>query len=124
MYALDALALIEAHDVHAMSHITGGGLANNLARVLPDGITVRVDRASWRPAAIFELVRDLGSISQPDIEATLNQGVGMIALLPAEQADAAVALLNRRGVRSWICGEAVTGEDGKPGTVEMVGVHG
>ena len=124
VYALDALALIEAHDVHAMSHITGGGLANNLARVIPDGITVRIDRMSWRPPAIFELVRDLGRVSQADIEATLNQGVGMIALLPAEQADAALALLNRRGVRSWICGEAATGEDGEPGTVELVGSHG
>ncbi|QDP98395.1 phosphoribosylformylglycinamidine cyclo-ligase [Microlunatus elymi] len=120
VYALDALALIEAYEVHAMSHITGGGLANNLARVLPDGITVRIDRASWQPPAVFDLVREVGSISQPDIEATLNQGVGMIALLPADQADAALRLLNQRGVRSWICGEAVAGD----GTVEMVGRHG
>ncbi|SDS88988.1 phosphoribosylformylglycinamidine cyclo-ligase [Microlunatus soli] len=126
VYALDALALIEAHDVHAMSHITGGGLANNLARVLPAGVTVTIERSSWQPPAIFGLVQQVGGIAENDIEATLNQGVGMIALLPAEQADAAVALLNGRGVSSWICGhvEAAAEPAGEQGTVELVGAHG
>ncbi len=60
-----------------MSHITGGGFANNLARVLPDSVTARLDRASWRPLAIFSLIQQTGQIAQPDIEATLNMGVGM-----------------------------------------------
>jgi phosphoribosylformylglycinamidine cyclo-ligase len=123
VYALDCLALIEAHEVHAMSHITGGGLANNLARVIPNGLTVRIDRASWQPPAIFELVREVGNISQPDIEATLNQGVGMVALVPAEQAEDAVAFLAGRGINSWICGAAEAAEADAPGTVELVGRH-
>ena len=126
VYALDVLALIEAHEVHAMSHITGGGLANNLARVVPDGIAVTIDRSSWQPPAIFDLVGEVGQVSRGDIEATLNQGVGMIALMPADQADAAVALLNRRGVRSWICGEAqeaATSGSAPSGSVRLVGDH-
>jgi phosphoribosylformylglycinamidine cyclo-ligase len=123
VYALDCLALIEAHEVHAISHITGGGLANNLARVIPHGLTVRIDRASWQPPAIFELVREVGNISQPDIEATLNQGVGMVALVPAEQAEDAVAFLAGRGINSWICGAAEPAEVDAPGAVELVGRH-
>ncbi|MBO0813219.1 MAG: phosphoribosylformylglycinamidine cyclo-ligase [Microlunatus sp.] len=124
VYALDCLALIEAHEIHAMSHITGGGLANNLARVLPAGVSVRIDRGSWQPPAVFRLVQEVGGISQPDIEATLNQGVGMVALVPAEQAADAIALLARRGVRSWVCGEVIPGADAAaPGAVQMVGSH-
>jgi len=124
VYALDILALIEAVEIHAMSHITGGGLANNLARVVPTGLAVRIDRATWQPPAIFRLVQQVGNISEPDIEATLNQGVGMVALLPAERADDAIALLERRGIRSWVCGEVVTAEDPQtPAAVRLVGHH-
>jgi phosphoribosylformylglycinamidine cyclo-ligase len=124
VYALDVLALIEAVEIHAMSHITGGGLANNLARVVPAGMRVRIDRTTWQPPAIFRLVQEVGAISQPDIEATLNQGVGMVALLPADRAEDAVALLARRGIPAWVCGEVVPAagpED--PGAVELVGQH-
>jgi phosphoribosylformylglycinamidine cyclo-ligase len=125
VYARDCLALIESHQIHAMSHITGGGLANNLVRVVPNGIGVRVDRSTWLPPAIFGLVQQVGGVSQPDVEATLNQGVGMIALLPADQAADAVGFLERRGIRSWICGETVAlGDPDAPGAVEMVGTHG
>jgi phosphoribosylformylglycinamidine cyclo-ligase len=124
VYALDILALIEAVEIHAMSHITGGGLANNLARVVPAGLAVRIDRATWQPPAIFRLVQQVGNISQPDIEATLNQGVGMVALLPAARADDAIALLKRRGIPSWVCGEVVGAEDPQtPPGVQLVGHH-
>ncbi|MGL5246618.1 MAG: phosphoribosylformylglycinamidine cyclo-ligase [Brooklawnia sp.] len=107
VYACDALALIGGVEVHAMSHITGGGLANNLARVLPETVTARLERGSWRPPAVFDLVQRLGQVSQPDLEATLNMGVGMVGLVPAEAADAAVRLLTERGVPAWVCGELV-----------------
>jgi phosphoribosylformylglycinamidine cyclo-ligase len=124
VYALDCLALIEAYEIHAMSHITGGGLANNLARVLPAGVSVRIERGSWQPPPIFQLVQQVGQVSQPDIEATLNQGVGMVALLPAEQATDAVEFLARRGIRSGLCGEVTTGpEPDAAGVVELVGSH-
>ncbi len=123
VYALDCLALIDEFDVHAMSHITGGGLANNLARVVPTGVEVRIDRASWRPPAIFDLVRSVGDVSRVDVEATLNQGVGMVALLPADQADAAADFLQGRGIDSWSCGEAVAVTADRPGAVTLSGHH-
>lgn len=123
VYALDCLALIEAYEVHAISHITGGGLANNLARVLPEGITVVIDRASWRPAPIFDLVREVGGIEQADVEATLNQGVGMVCLLPADQADPAIDLLRRRGLEAWACGAAEEAPTGTSGTVHLINQH-
>lgn len=104
VYAKDCLALIDAVEVHAMSHITGGGLANNLARVLPEHLGADVDRGTWAPAPIFNLVREVGGISEPDIEATLNMGVGMIAVVAEDQADKAVEQLSGRGIPSWVCG--------------------
>ncbi len=119
VYAADVLALVRSVEVHALSHITGGGLAGNLARVLPAGVRCVVDRASWRPPAICTLVQQIGRISQADIEATLNMGVGMVALLPGEAADAACRLLAERGLDAWVCGEVVAGA----GEVELVGAH-
>ena len=122
VYALDALALIRGAEVHAMSHITGGGLANNLARVLPGTVTARVDRASWTPAPIFGLVQRLGEVNRPDIEATLNMGVGMAAVVAPDDADASVRLLAERGVDAWICGEILASSGGAE-RVELSGEH-
>ncbi len=123
IYALDALALIRGVEVHAMSHITGGGLANNLVRVIPDGIAVTIDRSTWAPAPVFQVLQRLGGISRPDQEATLNQGVGMAVVLPARSADAAQQLLIDRGVACWVCGKAESSA-GAPASVTLVGDHG
>ncbi len=127
IYSLDCLALLAGVEVHALSHITGGGLANNLARVVPASCSVTIERSSWRPAPVFGLVQEVGSVSRPDLEATLNLGVGMVAVLPAEAADAAVALLAARGLRAWVCGSvsAARGADGgsEAGSVRLVGEH-
>ena len=66
-----------------MSHVTGGGLAANLARVLPEELTATVDRSTWSPAPVFDLVRQVGGVDQADLEMTLNCGVGMVALVAA-----------------------------------------
>ncbi|RYZ28964.1 MAG: phosphoribosylformylglycinamidine cyclo-ligase, partial [Propionibacteriaceae bacterium] len=104
IYSRDCLALIDGVEVHAMSHVTGGGLANNLARVVPGTATVTVDRTTWSPAPVFDLVRDLGHVPQADLEATLNQGVGMVAVVPEASVRPALDLLAARGLRSWVCG--------------------
>ena len=109
-------------DRHAMSHVTGGGLAANLARVLPAELTATLDRATWTPAPVFDLVRRVGDVPQPDLETTLNCGVGMVALLDPDDVDAAIALLAEHGVRAWVAGE-VTAASGRGGTVELVGQH-
>ncbi|WP_245630442.1 phosphoribosylformylglycinamidine cyclo-ligase [Granulicoccus phenolivorans] len=119
VYAQDCLALLDAVEVHAMSHITGGGLANNLARVLPATLSGRIDRGTWTPAPIFDLIRTLGEISVPDIEATLNMGVGMVAITAPQAAAEAVRTLAGRGIKAWVAGEIVAGD----GTVELSGGH-
>lgn len=121
VYAKPCLALIDAVEVHAMSHITGGGLANNLARVVPEGIEVVLDRATWRPQPVFGLVQQVGGVSQPDIEATLNMGVGMVVLLPETEVDAARETLSAHGVDSWVAGRA-SASDG-PGSARLEGSH-
>jgi phosphoribosylformylglycinamidine cyclo-ligase len=117
IYSLDCLALMAAVEVHAFSHVTGGGLAANLDRVLPAGVDVEIDRATWAPAPIFELIRQVGDVATAELERTLNMGVGMVALVAAADADRAVAVLTDRGVPSWVAGRACTGT----GTTRLVG---
>jgi phosphoribosylformylglycinamidine cyclo-ligase len=114
IYAADALALIADVDVHAMAHVTGGGLAANLARVIPAGVQARIDRGSWRPAPVFNVAAGLAGVPVTDLERTLNCGVGMLAVLPADQADAAVRLLTARDVPAWIAGEIEPGDEPSP----------
>jgi phosphoribosylformylglycinamidine cyclo-ligase len=127
VYARDCLELIAAVEVHAMSHITGGGLAANLARVLPAGATARVDRSTWAPQPIFGLIEQVGALERAALESALNLGVGMVAAVAADDADRAVTALTARGVRSWVCGQIVsdtgltTGADHSVGSVELVG---
>ena len=116
VYAKHCLALIDAVEVHAMSHVTGGGLAANLARVIPDHLAVRIDRSTWTPHPVFGLVADVGQVTRPELEKTLNLGVGMVALVTPGDADRAVATLSGRGIEAWICGEAAAGN----GSVELV----
>ncbi|MCA6096420.1 phosphoribosylformylglycinamidine cyclo-ligase [Streptomyces sp. SCA3-4] len=105
IYSLDCLALTRTAEVHAFSHITGGGLANNLARVVPDGLHATVDRSTWTPGAVFDLVGKLGGVERAELEKTLNMGVGMMAVVPQESVDVALATFADRGVEAWVAGE-------------------
>lgn len=113
-------------DVHALSHVTGGGLAANLGRVLPAGALATVERSSWTPPPIFGLVQQLGGVPQSDLERTLNMGVGFVAVLPGDQADAAVARSAELGVPAWVLGEVLadTGETGPDIVRGAKGVEG
>ncbi|MEV8031357.1 phosphoribosylformylglycinamidine cyclo-ligase [Streptomyces sp. NPDC086182] len=105
IYSLDCLTLTKSTEVHAFSHITGGGLAANLARVIPDGLHAVVDRETWTPAPVFDLVGRTGGVERLELEKTLNMGVGMMAIVPEESAETALAVLADRGVDAWIAGE-------------------
>ncbi|MEV0639096.1 phosphoribosylformylglycinamidine cyclo-ligase [Streptomyces sp. NPDC050619] len=122
IYSLDCLALTRTTDVHAFSHVTGGGLAANLARVIPDELHAIVDRSAWTPAPVFELVGRTGQVEQLELEKTLNMGVGMIAIVPQESADVALATLADRGVASWIAGEITDRGDHATGA-ELTGTY-
>lgn len=121
VYARDILALIEAAEVHAISHVTGGGLANNLVRVIPDGVAVTLERASWTPPAVFQVVQGVGGVSQPDIEATLNMGVGMALVAPQASVGALLDASRARGLDAWVLGESVAADG--PASVRLVGEH-
>ena len=104
-------------------HITGGRLASNLARVIPSSCHVQIDRTTWRPTPIFGLIQQLGEISQPDLEATFNMGVGMVAVLPPDSVDEAVRLLAGRGLRAWVCGSVTSDGAGTHEPVNLFGQH-
>ncbi len=122
VYARDLLGIIRATQVHSISHITGGGLANNLARVLPAGVVAEIDRASWQPPPVFGLVQQLGGVSQADLEATLNMGVGMALVLPEESVARASELAAAAGIEAWVAGVVRAAGEG-PGSVAMHGAH-
>ncbi|HWD47050.1 MAG TPA: phosphoribosylformylglycinamidine cyclo-ligase [Actinomycetota bacterium] len=92
-------------EVHALCHVTGGGLPGNLPRCLPPGLTARVDRGSWEPPPIFQVLADLGPVTDEELARATNLGVGMVVVLPPTEADRAAALLSDRGVPSWVMGE-------------------
>ena len=106
IYSLDCLALTRTTEVHAFSHITGGGLAGNLARVVPDGLHAR-----RRPRHLDTRHRSstwsarLGDVERAELEKTLNMGVGMVAVVPQESVDAALTTLTDRGVDAWVAGK-------------------
>jgi phosphoribosylformylglycinamidine cyclo-ligase len=124
IYAKACLALARGTGTHAMSHVTGGGLAANLARVLPPELTVTVDRSTWALPPVFGLVQQTGSVERADLERTLNCGVGMVALIASGDADRAIALLAEHEVDAWVAGTVgdATG-DADRGVVRLVGDH-
>ena len=91
--------------IHALSHITGGGLAANVARVLPAGLIADVDRASWTVPPVFSTVRELGSVPWEDLEGTLNLGVGMVAVVDPGVVDAVLRVAEGSDIPAWVLGE-------------------
>jgi len=94
--------------VHAFSHVTGGGIAANLARVLPVGSWVEVDRSTWAPAPVFRVLAELGSMELAATEGTWNLGIGMIAVVEASSEDAVIAALAADGLPAWRVGAVST----------------
>jgi phosphoribosylformylglycinamidine cyclo-ligase len=119
IYAKDCLDLLVEADVRALAHITGGGITGNLVRVLPEHVNAVVDRATWGPQPIFDLVQRKGRIEQSEMDTTFNMGVGMMAVVAADDSDRSLAFLRNRGIDAWVAGEIVDGT----GQVQMVGSH-
>jgi phosphoribosylformylglycinamidine cyclo-ligase len=120
IYARDCLALTAETGVRMFAHITGGGLARNLERVLPDGVEAVVERGSWTPAPVFKLIASRGRVERAEMEKTFNMGVGMVAVLPADEVDRALAVLTARHVPAWVLGEVRRGKQRK---VTLKGDH-
>ena len=112
IYVKPLLSLIKesAVPVHALSHITGGGLTENLPRVLPEGLAARVDVTAWERPAVFEWLREQGNVAEEEMYRVLNCGIGMVIVVPAEKADEARAHLQAQGETVYRIGEIVAGE--------------
>jgi len=90
--------------IHSLSHVTGGGIAANLARVLPIGSWVDLERATWSPDPVFRVLADLGSMTLEETEGTWNLGIGMFAVVAADASAAVIASIESAGIPAWEAG--------------------
>ncbi|USH03106.1 phosphoribosylformylglycinamidine cyclo-ligase [Grimontia kaedaensis] len=114
IYVKPALKMLESCDVHAISHITGGGFWENIPRVLPEGTKAVIDGNSWEWPVIFNWLQENGNVTEHEMYRTFNCGVGLVVALPAEQAQKAIDILNQEGENAWLLGtieSAAAGEE-------------
>jgi phosphoribosylformylglycinamidine cyclo-ligase len=121
IYTLDCLALIRAQseNVRTFSHITGGGLAENTARVIPDGLVAKYDRATWALPAEMKFMAEIAQVPQADMERTWNCGIGMVAIVDPAIADLTIKSLAARGMKAWVAG-SIHAQSG-PGAAALEG---
>jgi phosphoribosylformylglycinamidine cyclo-ligase len=112
IYVKPLLALMRALPVHALAHITGGGLTDNIPRVLPPGLEAVLRRSSWPRDPVFDWLQHTARIDSAEMYRTFNCGIGMVVVVPAAQADAALEFLVARGERAQLIGEVRRGERG------------
>ena len=109
LYVKPVLKLIERVEVKGLAHITGGGFIENIPRVLPEGVNVEIEYGTWPVLPIFRLLQDKGKIPNRDMFTTFNMGIGMVAVVPAEQADEAIRTLAEAGVDAYRIGKVTPG---------------
>ncbi|MHC9640606.1 phosphoribosylformylglycinamidine cyclo-ligase [Corynebacterium diphtheriae] len=122
IYTKDCLALADECEVHTFCHVTGGGLAGNLARVIPEGLTAELSRATWTPGQIFRTIETIGQVPQVEMEKTFNMGVGMVAVVAPKDRDRALAILTARHIDAWELG-TVRATEGEEPSVILTGNH-
>ena len=110
IYSLDCLALIKSMgaELHAFSHITGGGIAENTARVIPEGLRAIYDRNTWSLPFEMEFLAAQGGVPQGDMERTWNCGIGMVAIVAPQASERTIASLAARGMKAWECGKVIS----------------
>jgi phosphoribosylformylglycinamidine cyclo-ligase len=113
IYVKPLLSLLKETDipVHALSHITGGGLTENIPRVLPETLAARIDASSWTRPAVFDWLQQQGNVEEHEMHRVLNCGIGMVIVVPAEKADQARAHLQAQGETVHRIGEVTTRGD-------------
>jgi len=112
IYVRSLRQLIRALPVHGLAHITGGGLTDNIPRVLGEGLAVRLQRSAWPHDPVFDWLERTGNITAREMYRTFNCGIGMVVIVAAAQADAALSVLRASGERAQLIGEVVHGSDG------------
>ena len=96
---------VSRYDVHGISHITGGGIVGNTSRIIPEGRSLDIDWGSWESQAVFDLIQKTGSVPVEDMRKTFNLGIGLILILPEQDAQSCVAELNHEGTKAWLIGK-------------------
>jgi phosphoribosylformylglycinamidine cyclo-ligase len=122
IYAKDCLALAAETQVRTFCHVTGGGLAGNLERVIPHGLVAEIDRGTWTPAPVFGMIAQRGRVERAEMEKTFNMGVGMVAVVAPEDTDRALAVLTARHLKCWTLGIINKGSKDSP-RAGLVGQH-
>ncbi|XKH58896.1 phosphoribosylformylglycinamidine cyclo-ligase [Halomonas sediminis] len=119
IYVKPLLSLLRDSDipVHALSHITGGGLLENIPRVLPDNLAAHIDMTTWQRPAVFDWLKTQGNVDETEMHRVLNCGIGMVIVVPAEKADQARAHLQAQGESVYRIGNIVTREEGAEAVV-------
>ena len=112
LYVKPVLALLEAVQVHGISHITGGGFYENIPRCLPDGVSAKISRSAVKVLPIFDLIAKEGSVPERDMFNTFNMGVGMSVVVDKADAEKALAVLKENGEDAYVIGEVVEGGEG------------
>ena len=110
IYVKALLSLLESVEVHSLCHVTGGGLPENLPRMLPDNTVARIDSDSWQWPAVFSWLQEQGQVESFEMYRTFNCGVGMVICVPAGQAQLALELLRTQGENAWLLGDVVAGD--------------
>ena len=123
IYAKDCLALAAECTVRTFCHVTGGGLAGNMERIIPEGLVAEMNRATWTPGQIFRTIADLGKVSREEMEKTFNMGVGMVAIVSPEDRDRALAMLTARHIDAWELGTVRTAAEGEEKRAVLHGEH-
>lgn len=109
IYVKSALKLIEEVNVKGMAHITGGGFIENIPRVLPEGVNVNIEYGSWPVLPIFQLMQDKGAITNRDMFTTFNMGIGLVVVVPADQAEKALQAAAELGEKAYRIGTVTEG---------------
>ncbi|MBE6637601.1 MAG: phosphoribosylformylglycinamidine cyclo-ligase [Ruminococcaceae bacterium] len=112
IYVKPILALLDQVNVRGISHITGGGFYENIPRAIPKGLTAKIAKSAVRVLPIFDLIAKTGNIPERDMFNTYNMGVGMCVIVPANEAETALAVLMQNGIDAYTIGEIVAGDDG------------
>ncbi|MBD2866562.1 phosphoribosylformylglycinamidine cyclo-ligase [Paenibacillus oceani] len=110
IYVKPILAMLEKVTIKGMAHITGGGFLENIPRVLPEGVNAQIEYGSWPILPIFKLLQQSGNVTNNDMFRTFNMGIGMVLIVPAEQADEAVRLAEENGEKAYRLGTVTPGE--------------
>ena len=124
IYAKPFLDVISHSDVHSISHITGGGIATNVARVLPEWAALDIDRATWTPQRIFTWLLERGNVSLSEGEKTFNMGMGMLIVVKASAVQETINRLAGHGLAAWQCGTIRKREAGEQGDAAAKGGKG